>query len=91
MNAQQLHRLGLPAASAKAPQGARGVHALALEPVGPIPACVVRGEEAQRFAADRQLRAFQPAPQALAAAAVQWAQQVGRSMTDETRPAPLGD
>ncbi len=90
MNAQQLHPVGLPAASAKAPQGARGLHALALEPVGPIPACVVRGEEAQRFAADRQLRTETPAPEALAAAAIRRAQQVGRPLTD-SRLAPLGD
>ena len=88
--AQQLHRLGLPAAQAQAPQGARGLHALALEPVGPLPARTLHGEAEHRLMARRELRSKTPAPQALAAAAIQRAQQVGRSMTD-TRPAPLGD
>ena len=36
-HAQQLHRLGLPAASQAAPQGPRGIHALALVSVGRFP------------------------------------------------------
>lgn len=80
-HAQQLHRLGLPAASQAAPQGPRGIHALALVSVGPIPARTVRREASHRLLARRELRASQPAPQATASAAVQRAQQVGRSLT----------
>ena len=81
MNAQQLHPVGLPAAPAQAPQGARGLHALALESVGTIPARTVRRAPAHGLVARRELRAEQPASQALAAAAIQRAQQVGRPVT----------
>ena len=80
-HAQQLHSVGLPAASQAAPQGPRGIHALALVSVGPIPARFVRRAAAQRDVARRELRASQPAPQATASAAIQRAQQVGRSLT----------
>ena len=89
-HAQQLHRLGLPAAPQAAPQGPRGLHDVALESVGPIPARPVRRAAAYRLLAHRELRATQPETQAFAAAAIQRAQQVGRPLT-ETRPAPLGD
>ena len=90
MNAQQLHRLGLPAAQAQAPQGARGLHDVALVPMGAISTCALLRAPTHRLVARRELRTAQPAPQAPAAAAVQRAQQVGRPLTD-SRPAPLGD
>lgn len=80
-HAQQLHSVGAAFAQAQAPQGPRGIHALALVSVGPIPARFVRRAAAQRDVAHRELCATQPAPQATASAAVQRAQQVGRSLT----------
>ena len=81
MNAQQLHRLGLHAAPAKAPQGARGLHDVALEPVGAISTCALLRAPTHRLVARRELRTAQPAPQKAAAADVLGAQQVGRSVT----------
>jgi len=91
VNAQQLHRLGLPAAQAQAPQGPRGLHDVALVPMGAISTCALLRAPTHRLLARRELRSAQPAPQKAAAADVLGAQQVGRSLTDETRPAPLGD
>ena len=76
--AQQLHRLGLSAASAKAPQGARGLHDVAMVQMGAISTCALLRAPTHRLVARRELRAEQPASQALAAAAIQRAQQVGR-------------
>ena len=88
--AQQLHFVGIPVASSQAPQRPRRLHAMAVESVGPLPARTLRREAQDRLMARRELRSKTPAPQALAAAAIQRAQQVGRPLTD-SRPAPLGD
>lgn len=80
-HAQQLHRLGIHDAVPQAPQRPRGLRAVAVVEVGSIPARFVLREAHKRNVAHRELRAFQPTPQAPAAAAVQWAQQVGRPVT----------
>ena len=81
MRAQQLHRLGLPAAPQTPPQGARGLHALALESVGSLPTRTLRRAAQHRLMARRELRSKTPAPEDAAAAAVRRAQQVGRPVT----------
>jgi len=90
MNAQQLHPMGLSAAPQAASKRPRGLHDVALEPVGAIPACALLRAPTNRLMARRELRTEQPAPQETAAADVLGAQQVGRPLT-KTRPAPLGD